>query len=69
MRSHGISQLVARSGDEAHQAPRVLFTIHEAHDVMQIHVACRAKACLRKAAALRALIEADRVAPSTSKPR
>jgi len=54
---------------EMHQAPLVPFTVAEAHSVMQFHVACRAKKCPRKAAALQALVEAGRVVPFTSKPR
>ncbi|MGW3545655.1 hypothetical protein ACWDNI_34635 [Nocardia niigatensis] len=54
---------------EAHQAPATPFTIDQAHMVMRDHVACRAKRCPRKAAALQALVDAGRVVLDTSKPR
>ncbi|MEU1998846.1 hypothetical protein ABZ511_30800 [Nocardia gamkensis] len=62
-------QLIAMTRQEAHQPPAVPFTIAQARTVMQFHVACRANRCLRKAAALDALIEGGRVVLSTSKPR
>lgn len=67
--SLAIYQLIAMTGQEAHQAPIVPFTIQQAHTVMRYHVACRAKRCPRKAAALDTLIEAGRVVPSQTKPR
>ncbi|MFB8276949.1 hypothetical protein [Nocardia colli] len=62
-------QLVAMCDESAHQAPTVPFTIEQAHTVMRYHVACRAKRCPRKSAALDALVEAGRMVPSTTKPR
>ncbi|MGW4844889.1 hypothetical protein [Nocardia brasiliensis] len=62
-------QLIAMCDESAHQAPSVPFTVVQAHTVMRYHVACRAKRCPRKGAALDALVAAGRVVPSTSKPR
>ncbi|MEU2035933.1 hypothetical protein [Nocardia amamiensis] len=62
-------QLVAMCDEAAHQVPSVPFTISQAHTVMRYHVACRAKRCPRKAAALQTLVEAGQVVPSTTKPR
>ncbi|WP_155981253.1 hypothetical protein [Nocardia sp. BMG111209] len=63
-----IHQCVTQTRQETHQAPDEPFAIAQAHAVMQFHVACRAKRCPRKAAALLTLIDAGRVVPSTSKP-
>ncbi|MGQ4618109.1 hypothetical protein [Nocardia sp. R7R-8] len=62
-------QLIAMTHQEAHQPPSVPFTIDQAHLVMQLHVACRARRCPRKAAALDALIEAGRLISDATKPR
>ncbi|NKY25531.1 MULTISPECIES: hypothetical protein [Nocardia] len=64
-----IHQLANMTEQETHLAPDAPFTVRQAHTVMQFHVACRAKKCPRKAAALQALSDAGRVVPSTSKPR
>ncbi|WP_280500595.1 hypothetical protein [Nocardia farcinica] len=64
-----IYQLVAMYDEAAHQAPLAPFSIEQAHTVMRYHVACRAKRCPRKAAALQTLVEAGRVVPSQTKPR
>lgn len=64
-----IHQLAAITQQETHLATDTPFTVGQAHSVMQVHVACRAKYCPRKAAALRALTDAGRVVPSTSRPR
>ncbi|MEU1548801.1 hypothetical protein [Nocardia asiatica] len=45
------------------------FSITQAHDVMQIHVACRAKHCARKAAARQVLIDSGRMVPDPSRPQ
>jgi len=62
-------QLIALCDAAAHAAPLVPFTTTQAHEVAQIHVACRARTCPRKAAALDSLVEAGRMVLSTSKPR
>lgn len=54
-------QLIALCDAGAHQAPMLPFTVAQAHGIMQIHVACRAKQCPRKAAALQVLVEAGRM--------
>lgn len=64
-----ICQLATITQAEPHQAPAQPFTINQAHAVMQLHVACRAKKCPRKAAALQTLISAGRLIPPASKPR
>jgi len=64
-----IHQLATMTKAETHRAPASPFTVDRAHGVMQFHIACRAKKCPRKAAALQALADAGRVVPSTSKPR
>jgi len=64
-----IHQLATMTQPETHRAPASPFTVDRAHGVMQFHIACRAKKCPRKAAALRTLAEAGRVVPPTSKPR
>ncbi|MFI9632574.1 hypothetical protein ACIHAX_07760 [Nocardia sp. NPDC051929] len=69
MHTLAMYQLIAMCQDQAHQAPVVPFTVYQAHQVMQIHRACRAKHCRRKDAALQTLIEAGRVIASTTKPR
>ncbi|MFF7943093.1 hypothetical protein ACFZC5_25570 [Nocardia gamkensis] len=55
--------------DAAHQAPTLPFSIAQAHDVMQIHVACRAKHCARKAAARQVLVDSGRMVPDPSRPQ
>ncbi|MGV9585503.1 hypothetical protein [Nocardia farcinica] len=62
-------QLIALCDSAAHVAPTLSFNVEQAHEVMRLHVACRAKQCPRKASALSILIEAGRVVPSMSKPR
>jgi hypothetical protein len=62
-------QAVALCDPTAHQAPLVPFTVSQAHEIMQIHVACRAKQCPRKTAAQDTLVEAGRLVLSLSKPR
>ncbi|WP_280381677.1 hypothetical protein [Nocardia wallacei] len=62
-------QTLTLTEQETHQAPRVPFTLAQAHSVMQYHVACRATRCPRKAAALQVLVEAGCVVPDLSKPR
>ncbi len=69
MHSLAMYQLTAMSHETSHRAPDVPFTVRRAHAVMQFHVACRAKYCARKAAALQALVEAGRVVLSTIHPR
>ncbi|UGT69182.1 hypothetical protein LTT66_02925 [Nocardia gipuzkoensis] len=66
--SLAMNQLIALF-DAAHQAPSKPFTVGRAHEVMQTHVACRAKHCARKAAARQVLIEAGRMVPDTSRPQ
>ncbi len=61
--------LIAMTRQEAHATPVSPFTVEQAHQIMQFHVACRANRCPRKAAALSRLVEAGRVVPSTTKPR
>ncbi|WP_174188384.1 hypothetical protein [Nocardia barduliensis] len=60
---------VAMFQQKTHPAPPTPFTVAEAHRVMQFHIACRAKRCPRKTAALRALAAAGRLVPSTTHPR
>ncbi|MEV6096223.1 hypothetical protein [Nocardia sp. NPDC051981] len=62
-------ELIALCDPAAHAAPMVPFTPAQAHEVVQIHIACRAKICPRKSAALDTLAEAGRMVLSTSKPR
>ncbi|WP_433576794.1 hypothetical protein [Nocardia brasiliensis] len=62
-------QLIAMTQQEAHQPPQVPFTVEQAHTITRYHVACRAKHCPRKQAAIDALAEAGRMVLSTSKPR
>ncbi|MGV9751131.1 hypothetical protein [Nocardia farcinica] len=69
MHSLAMYQLVAMCDESAHQAPPIPFTVKQAHTVMQFHVACRAKKCPRKAAALQALVDAGRVKPSAIHPQ
>ncbi|WP_040776344.1 hypothetical protein [Nocardia pneumoniae] len=66
--SLAIYQLIALYDAAAHQAPTLPFTIGQAHEVMRLHVACRAKHCLRKAAARQVLIDSGRLVPDLSKP-
>ncbi|WP_280312412.1 hypothetical protein [Nocardia abscessus] len=67
--SLAIYQLIALCDAAAHQAPIQQFTVGQAHEVMQIHVACRAKHCARKAAARQVLIDAGRMVPDTGRPQ
>ncbi|WP_157106612.1 hypothetical protein [Nocardia arthritidis] len=69
MHSRAIHQLAAMPQQEDHQAPRAPFTTEQAHRIMQFHIACRARKCPRKAAALQALAEAGRLKPSSIHPR
>ncbi|WP_433754691.1 hypothetical protein [Nocardia sp. CA-135398] len=62
-------QLIALCDAAAHAAPMVPFTPAQAHEVAQIHIACRAKTCPRKSAAIDTLVEAGRMVLSTTKPR
>lgn len=62
-------QLIALCDSAAHVAPTQPFSVGQAHEVMRLHVACRAKHCPRKASALQVLVEAGRIVPSTSQPR
>ncbi|WP_280498176.1 hypothetical protein [Nocardia asiatica] len=64
-----LSQLASTTNQKFHHAPSEPFTVSHAHQVMQFHVACRAKRCPRKCAALQALIDAGRVVSSMSQPR
>ncbi|MBF6074957.1 hypothetical protein AB0346_05335 [Nocardia beijingensis] len=66
--SLAIYQLIALCDAAAHQAPMRPFSIGQAHDVMQIHVACRAKYCARKAAARQVLIDSGRMVPDPGRP-
>ncbi|MER7450954.1 hypothetical protein ABTW96_11790 [Nocardia beijingensis] len=67
--SLAIYQLIALCDAATHQAPMRPFSIGQAHDVMQIHVACRAKHCARKAAARQVLIDSGRMVPDPGRPR
>lgn len=69
MRTLAIHQTLALSEQETHQAPPTAFSIDQAHTVMQYHVACRAKHCPRKNAALQALVAAGAVVVSEHHPR
>ncbi|WP_157110222.1 hypothetical protein [Nocardia anaemiae] len=62
-------QLIALCDAGAHMAPMLPFTVAQAHEIMQIHVACRAKQCPRKAAAQQILVAAGRIVPAAHKPR
>lgn len=64
-----IHQTVVLSGQETHRDPGQPFTVDQAHTVMRYHLACRARKCPRKAAALRALVTAGRLVVSTRHPR
>ncbi|MFE7745174.1 hypothetical protein [Nocardia sp. NPDC057455] len=67
--SLAIYQLIALCDAAAHRAPTLPFSIAQAHDVMQIHAACRAKDCARKAAARQVLIDSGRMVPDPSRPQ
>ncbi|WP_330232107.1 hypothetical protein OHA40_06230 [Nocardia sp. NBC_00508] len=69
MNSLAVYQLVVLSDATAHQVPTLPFTIDQAHEVMRVHVACRARLCARKAAARQVLIDSGRMVPDTSKPQ
>ncbi|MBH0779942.1 hypothetical protein [Nocardia bovistercoris] len=62
-------QLIALYDAAAHAAPVLPFSVHMAHEMMQLHLGCRAKHCARKAAAQQTLVEAGRMVPSSTKPR
>jgi len=64
-----LCDITAPAEPDPHAAPKVPFTTEEACTEMQLHLACRAMDCLRKAAALHALTEAGRVVLSTTHPR
>ncbi|WP_454198120.1 hypothetical protein [Nocardia sp. Marseille-Q1738] len=64
-----VYQLLALSDTAAHQEPILPFTIGQAHEVMRVHVDCRARLCPRKAAARQVLIDSGRMVPDNSKPR
>ncbi|WP_040864037.1 hypothetical protein [Nocardia exalbida] len=69
MHSLAIHQMTALRGQESHRAPTERFSIDQAHQMMQFHVACRANRCyLRKVAALHALTESGRAVPYATKP-
>jgi hypothetical protein len=68
-RSFAVYQLAALSDETAHHPPTVSFSIEQALAVMRYHVACQARLCPRKAAALETLAEAGHVGSSTTKPR
>ncbi len=57
------------SEQEKHRAPSTPFTVGQAHTVMRYHVACRAKYCPRKNAALQTLVAAGAVVPYEQHPR
>ncbi|WP_280188136.1 MULTISPECIES: hypothetical protein [Nocardia] len=69
MYSLAAHQPVAMVEQEAHQPPAIPFTATQAHLVMQFHIACRAKRCPRKAAALSALVAAGRLVLAENHPR
>ncbi|MGO4518949.1 hypothetical protein AB4Y89_24430 [Terriglobus sp. 2YAB30_2] len=69
MYSLAMYQAVALCDPAAHRAPIVPFTVSQTHEIMQIHVACRAKHCPRKAAAQDTLIVAGRMVSSLTNPR
>ncbi|KAF0835705.1 hypothetical protein [Nocardia caishijiensis] len=62
-------KLIALCDAGAHAAPMLPFTPAQAHEVMQIHVACRAKECQRKNAAMQVLVEAGRIVRAQNRPR
>ncbi|MEV0548775.1 hypothetical protein OG308_16405 [Nocardia salmonicida] len=62
-------KLIALCDAGAHTAPMLLFTPAQAHEVMQIHVACRAKQCPRKSVALDVLVSAGRMVPAENRLR
>ncbi|MET9025798.1 MULTISPECIES: hypothetical protein [Nocardia] len=71
MSTHSLAmyQLIALCDAAAHQAPMRPLSIRQAHEVMQIHVACRAKYCARKAAARQVLVDSGRMVPDPSRPQ
>ncbi|MEV6275541.1 hypothetical protein [Nocardia sp. NPDC051832] len=50
-----------------HEAPEYPLSVPEAHQAMQSHRGCSVNHCPRKAAARRALIQAGRMTPDTSR--
>jgi hypothetical protein len=69
MHTLAMHHAVVLTHQETHQPPLTPFTVVEAHRVTQFHIACRAKWCPRKAAALESLAAAGRLMPSTTHPR
>lgn len=69
MHSLAIHQLNTLIDQETHHASNTPFTVPQAHTITQFHIACRVRPCPEKAAALRALAEADALRPSTTHPR
>ncbi|MFC3960800.1 hypothetical protein [Nocardia jiangsuensis] len=61
--------LIAMTRQEAHATPISPLRVEQAHRIMQFHMACRARRCARKAAALNALIAAGRLIPDATKPQ
>lgn len=69
MHSLAMHHTIALTEQETHLAPDRPFSVDRAHTVMQFHVACRARKCPRKAAAIAVLAEAGCLVPSTTHPR
>ncbi|WP_024799759.1 hypothetical protein [Nocardia sp. BMG51109] len=69
MHTLAMHQTIALTGQETHYAPETPFSVERAHLIVQFHIACRAKRCPRKAAALQVLAGAGRLVPSTTRPR
>lgn len=56
-------------GDTAHARPDHPLTVAQARRIMQQHKDCRAVGCLRKASALRCLVQAGKLVPASVSPR
>ncbi|WP_433724590.1 hypothetical protein ACQP0C_27750 [Nocardia sp. CA-129566] len=69
MHTLAMHQTIAMTEQETHSAPEIPFNVDQAHLVVPFHIACRAKCCPRKAAALQRLAEAGRLVLSTTHPR
>lgn len=71
MTTHSLAmyKLIALCDAAAHAAPMLPFTPAQAHEIMRIHVACRAMSCPRKASAQRTLVEAGRMVLAENRPR
>ncbi|WP_280329830.1 hypothetical protein [Nocardia wallacei] len=69
MHTLAMHHTIALTEQESHAVPETPFSVDCAHAVMQFHVACRARKCPRKAAALQVLADAGRLVPSTTHPR